>query len=147
MRTKPRKNEPFLGIREVTLGDSSITHMEQCFSPLKARTGSVTPRIYQKYEIPNWDLPKLHAYLDMIKAFGFNSVQLYDQWESYLVAGWGNQEAIWDSLIEDGWRGEPRDWPAKVDAVGDYARAIGLRATIFIWGNTGFDARTGRAFW
>ncbi|HUU43901.1 MAG TPA: hypothetical protein VMX57_08975 [Planctomycetota bacterium] len=147
MRTKPRKNEPFLGIREVTLGDSSITHMEQCFSPLKARTGSVTPRIYQKYEIPNWDLPKLHAYLDMIKAFGFNSVQLYDQWESYLDAGWGNQEAIWDSLIEDGWRGEPRDWPAKVDAVGDYARAIGLRATIFIWGNTGFDARTGRAFW
>jgi len=139
--------DPFIGIREVTLGDSSITHMEQCFSPLKERTGSVTPRIFEKYEIPNWDLPRLRTYLDMIKAFGFNSVQVYDQWESYLDAGWGAKDAVWDSLIADGWEGEARDWPEKVDAIGEYARSIGLRATIFVWGNTGFDDRTGRAFW
>ncbi|HUW56846.1 MAG TPA: hypothetical protein VMZ92_09435 [Planctomycetota bacterium] len=147
MAAKAKPAGAFIGIREVTLGDSSITHMEQCFSPLKHRTGSVTDRIYEKYAIPNWDLARLRTYLDMIKAFGFNSVQMYDQWESYLDAGWGDKDAIWDSLIEDGWEGEPRDWPGKVDALADYARSIGLRTTLFVWGNTGFDYRTNRAFW
>lgn len=114
----------FLKIREVTLGDSSLEHMEKKLSPLGDRTRSITDRIHQKYAIQNWDIARLRTYVDMLQAFGFNSIELYDLWQAYLNAGWGT---------------DPKDWPEKMDAMADYARSRRMRTTLFLWGNAGFE--------
>jgi hypothetical protein len=79
----------------------------------------------------------------MIKAFGFNSLQLYDVWQRYFDAGWRIPPEEWSSWPEE-WpkKADPRDWPEKMDVVADYARSVGLRTSLFIWGNTPFDHRT-----
>ncbi|MFB3893522.1 MAG: hypothetical protein ACE15C_16035 [Phycisphaerae bacterium] len=141
-------NTPFIRIREVMMGDSSTVPMEQDLSPMGDRTRSVTPEIFARYSIENWGLPRLKRYCDMLKAFGYNSIQLCDTWENYLDAGWGfHPDGRWPKAYEDGHIAEARDWPAKVDALADYARSIGLRTTIFVWGNTPFDYRTGKIYW
>ncbi len=148
MPAKAKTKAPFIRVREVMMGDSSIVPMENTLSPLGDETRSVTPEIFARYAIENWDLPKLKRYLDMLKAFGYNSIQFYDSWESYLDAGWGKDpNGLWPKGGEDGWTAEARDWPAKVDALGDYARSVGMRATIFLWGNTPFDYCTGKLYW
>jgi len=124
MLTSQDDIRPALRIREVTLGDPFIAATQNKISPLGDRTNSITDRIYQKYAIENWSESKLRTYIDMLHAFGFNSVQLYDQWQSYVCAGWGN---------------DPRDWPEKVDALADYAHTKSMGTTLFIWGNAAFD--------
>lgn len=138
---------PFIRIREVMMGDSSTVPMEQMICPLGDETQSVTPEIFARYSPENWDLARLKRYCDMLKAFGYNSIQFTDCWESYLDAGWGQDGGRWPKAGEDGWKAEPRDWPAKIDALGDYARSIGMRSSLFFWGNTPFDYRTGRIYW
>ncbi|GEM_PF-3182434 len=139
--------QPLIRTREVMMGDSSTVPMEQMISPLGDETQSVTPEIFARYSPENWDLPKLKRYCDMLKAFGYNSIQFTDCWESYLDAGWGQDGGRWPKAGQDGWTAQCRDWPAKVDALGDYARSIGMRASIFFWGNAPFDYRTGRLYW
>ena len=147
MSSDAKGQQAFLKIREVTLGDASIVAMEDFLCPLEGRQHSVTETIFRKYEPPNWDLARLRTYVDMLRAFGFNSIQLYDQWESYVDAGWGIDSTGWPKVSDDGWKVEPRDWAQKVDAVADYAHTKGLRTTLFVWGNTGFDFRTNEIFW
>ena len=86
----------------------------------------ITETMYKKYACPNWDIAKWRKYIDMLVAFGFNSIQLSDTSLSYRLAGWGDY---------------PREWPQKVAAIADYARSRGLRTTFFIWGTVGFDYR------
>ena len=69
--------KPFIKIREVTWGDPSPVQ-ELCIS-------YITDTIYKKYSVGNWDISRLRTYVDMIKAFGFNSLQLYDLWQRYLI--------------------------------------------------------------
>lgn len=139
--------QPFIRVREVMMGDSATVPMEQALSPLGDETRSVTPEIFSRYSIENWDVSRLKRYCDMLKAFGYNSIQFYDSWENYLAAGWGQDEGLWPKAGQNEWTAQARDWPAKVDALGDYARSIGLRTTIFLWGNAAFDYRTGRLYW
>ena len=139
---------PFIRVREVMMGDSSTVPMEQGLSPLSDETRSVTPEIFRRYSPENWDLPKLKRYIDMLKAFGYNAVQFTDSWESYLDAGWGaDPNGQWPKAWVNGAKVDPRDWPAKCDAMADYARSIGMRASFFFWGNAGFDYRTNELYW
>ncbi len=148
MPPNAKKPGPFIRVREVMMGDSSIVPMEQGLSPLGDETRSVTPEIFERYAFENWPLPKLKRYVDMLRAFGYNSIQLYDSWESYLDAGWGQDpNGKWPKGWEDGAKADERDWPQKCDSIGDYARSSGLRATIFLWGNAAFDYRTKRIYW
>ena len=117
----------FIGIREVTLGDPSPSDEDW--------RAHLTEDIYRKYSIGNWDLPRLRTYVDMLKAFGFNSIQLYDLWQRYANAGW----AVWPKGEPWPTRADPRDWPGKMDAMADYARSQGMRTTLFIWGSAPFD--------
>jgi len=128
-------DRPFIKIREVTWGDPHPVH--------GAWIPYFTDTIYDKYSVGNWDIARLRTYVDMIKAFGFNSLQLYDIWQRYFDAGWRMPPEEWS-----GWpkvwpqKADPRDWPEKMDAVADYAHSIGLRTSLFIWGSTPFDHRT-----
>ncbi len=129
---KQETGKPFIKIREVILGNPSPTWWEQ-WRP------TITNTIYKKYSCENWDMARLRTYVDMLKAFGFNSIQLCDLIQCYVTAGWGVDPI---SGPWPGYRGaDPKDWPKKVDAVADYARSIGLRTSLFIWGNAAFDYR------
>jgi len=126
--------KPFIKIREVTWGDPSPIQ-ESCIP-------YITDTIYKKYSVGNWDIARLRTYVDMLKAFGFNSLQLYDVWQRYFNAGWCIPPEDWsDWPQEPAKKADPRDWPEKMDAVADYARSIGLRTTLFVWGNAAFDYR------
>jgi hypothetical protein len=133
-RQKP-VDKPFIKIREVTWGDPHPVHAS--WIPY------FTDTIYEKYAVGNWDIARLRTYVDMLKAFGFNSLQLYDIWQRYFDAGWRIHPEEWSGWPKE-WpkRADPRDWPEKMDAVADYARSIGLRTSLFIWGSTPFDHRT-----
>ncbi len=135
--TEPQKQtgEPFIKIREVIWGDPSPVQ-ESCIP-------YITDTIYQKYSVGNWDIARLRTYVDMLKAFGFNSLQLYDLWQRYFNAGWRIPPEDWSNCPQEyPKKADPRDWPEKMDAVADYARSIGLRTTLFVWGNAAFDYRT-----
>jgi len=133
---EPQKQagEPFIKIREVIWGDPSSS--KDLWVPY------ITDTIYKKYSVGNWDIARLRTYVDMIKAFGFNSLQLYDVWQRYFNAGWRIPPEDWSNFPQE-WpkKVDPRDWPEKMDAVADYARSIGLRTTLFVWGNAAFDYR------
>ncbi len=133
---EPQKQtgETFIKIREVTLGD-----------PHPCSEGWIpyfTDTIYKKYALANWDIDKLRTYMDMLKAFGFNSVQHYDCWMRYFDADWRIPPEEWNWPQEWPKKADPRDWPEKMDAVADYAHSIGLRTSLFVWGNAAFDHRT-----
>jgi hypothetical protein len=133
---EPQKQtgEPFIKIREVTWGDPSPSR--GLWIPY------FTDTIYKKYAVGNWDIARLRTYVDMLKAFGFNSLQLYDLSQRYLNSGWRVGSDDWSGWPEEGpKRADPRDWPEKMDAVADYAHSIGLRTSLFIWGNAAFDYR------
>ena len=133
-RQKP-VDKPFIKIREVIWGDPSP--VQESWIPY------ITDTIYKKYSVGNWDITRLRTYVDMIKAFGFNSLQLYDLRQRYFNAGWRIPPEEWSGWPnEPAKKADPRDWPEKMDAVADYARSIGLRTTLFIWGNAAFDYRT-----
>jgi len=133
---EPQKQtgEPFIKIREVIWGDPHPTR--------DLWVSYFTDTIYQKYAVGNWDIDRLRTYVDMIKVFGFNSLQLHDVWQRYFDAGWRIPPEEWNFPKEWPKKIDPRDWPEKMDAVADYARSIGLRTSLFIWGNTAFDHRT-----
>jgi len=129
-----QEGEPFIKIREVTWGDPSPIQ-ESCIL-------YITDTIYKKYSVGNWDIARLRTYVDMLKAFGFSSLQLYDVWQRYFNAGWNIPPEDWSDWPEERpKKADPRDWPEKMDAVADYARSIGLRTTLFVWGNAAFDYR------
>jgi len=126
--------EPFIKIREVIWGDPSPSR--ELWIPY------MTDTIYKKYSVGNWDIARLRTYVDMLKAFGFNSLQLYDLWQRYFNAGWRIPPEDWSNCPQEyPKKADPRDWPEKMDAVADYARSIGLRTTLFVWGNAAFDYR------
>ncbi|MEA3224325.1 MAG: FG-GAP-like repeat-containing protein, partial [Planctomycetota bacterium] len=126
---------PFIKIREVTWGDPHPT--KDLWRPY------FTDTIHKKYAVGNWDIARLRTYVDMLKAFGFNSIQLYDAWQRYFDADWRVGSEDWSSCPKE-WpkKADPRDWPEKMDAIADYACSIGLRTSLFIWGNTAFDHRS-----
>jgi hypothetical protein len=125
--SQKQASEPFIKIREVTLGDPHPVN--EGWAPY------FTDAIYKKYALANWDIDKLRTYMDMLKAFGFNSVQHYDCWMRYFDAGWRIHPEEWSGWPEERpKKAEPRDWPEKMDAVADYAHSIGLRTSLFIWG-------------
>ncbi len=133
---EPQKQagEPFIKIREVTLGDPHPVY--ELWVPY------FTDTIYKKYVVGNWDIARLRTYVDMLKAFGFNSIQLYDLWQRYFDAGWNIPPEEWSGWPEERpKKADPRDWPEKMDAVADYARSVGLRTSLFVWGNSAFDYR------
>ena len=133
---EPQKQagEPFIKIREVTWGDPHST--KDLWVPY------ITDTIYEKYSVGNWDIDRLRTYVDMLKAFGFNSIQLYDLWQRYFDAGWNIPPEEWSGWPEEQpKKADPRDWPKRMDAVADYAHSIGLRTTLFVWGNAAFDYR------
>lgn len=127
-REQAAEKLPLIKFREVTLGDPSPSRGDW--------KATITDTIYAKYSIGNWDLSRLRTYVDMLKAFDFNSIQLYDNWQRYSNAGWmWPRSEIWPR------KADPRDWPEKMDALADYARSQGFRTTLHVWGNTAFDYR------
>jgi len=123
-------DKSFIKIREVIWGDPHPT--QRSWIPY------ITDTIYKKYSVGNWDIARLRTYVDMLKAFGFNSLQLSDLWSRYSNAGWRLPPENWGSWPK---KVDPKDWPKKVDAVADYARSVGIRTTLFVWGNAAFDYR------
>lgn len=123
----------FIKIREVTLSCPSPSRRFREWRP------SITEAIYTKYSMQNWDMPKLRMYIDMLKAFGFNSIELYDNFGAYVNAGWGIDYAPETLLAYR--KADPRDWGEKMDALADYARSQGMRTTLFLWANTTLDRR------
>lgn len=47
---------------------------------------------------------------DMLKAFGFNSLQLYDIWQRYFDVGW--------HIPPEEWCSWPEEWSKKADTAG-----------------------------
>jgi hypothetical protein len=70
------------------------------------------------------DMRRLKHYVDLMREFGFNSLQLSELWENYEVAGWQIR---------------PRAFRAKLGAIADYARSRGMRTTLFVWGTGPID--------
>lgn len=61
MSGSAKERRPFLGIREVTLGDASIAAMEKVIHPHGVPPYHVTDRIFQKYKLPNWNVSRLRT--------------------------------------------------------------------------------------
>lgn len=114
-------NRPFIKYRECTLSDPwGLYH--------------IRPRLKdehrQRYCIERWPLAQLEAYVDMLNAFGYNSIQIHDLWENYKM----------------GKLADPQTWRKKVLHVFKYARQLGMRTTLFVWGNSPYDYRDGRHY-
>ena len=108
---------PFFKTREVTL---SCPHDEYI-------RGSKA--IQRAFTFELMDMPQLKRYVDLMREFGFNSVQLSETWENYETAGW---------------QISPRAFRAKLRAVADYARSRGMKTTLFVWGTGPVDIYANR---
>ena len=109
--------------------DPRIAGVYGSLTPAAYEPNFVSPRMYEKYASKNWDADRMGRYIDMLLAFGFNAFQASDTFLGYVFAGWGPN---------------PRGWPARLRALGDYARAQGMHTTLFIWGTAAYDFRTGK---
>ena len=84
-----------------------------------------TDEITRKYCIEQMSDSELETYVDMLQSFGFNSIQIGDLRQYYIV----------------GKLSDPSLWRHKVLHIAEYARSKGMRMTLFVWGNSAYDYR------
>lgn len=110
-------NNPFIAIREVTIasGVGQFTFM--------------TPvGVQKKYYVDNWDEERVHRYIDLMDAYGFNSIQrpifmfMRPELNAEILGGDTYEQRL-DKVIS---------W------FSDEARANGQRLSLFLWGNSIF---------
>lgn len=108
---------PFFRTREVTFS---------CQQDSWTRRSKTIQRLYA-YEL--MEMPRLKHYVDLMRDFGFNSIQFSELWENYESSGW---------------QISPRAFRVKLGAVADYARANGMKTSLFVWGAGPVDALANR---
>ena len=109
--------KPFFKTREVTLS---------CPHDKYIRSSKAIQRTFT-YEL--MEMPRLRRYIDLLREFGFNSVQLSDLWENYESSGW---------------QISPRAFRAKLRAIADYAHSRDMKTTLFVWGTGPVDIQANR---
>lgn len=136
-------SNPFIKTREIIMGDACpwdpFMYSEQLDPDERAETYDVIftseasrlncpdttkkryaiRRIVEKYCIENWEQKKLLDYINQMDAFGFNSIQFYDEAESYMHSG---------CLVNR------RQWREKIIAMMQHTKKIGNRVSFMLWG-------------
>ncbi|MCX7705151.1 MAG: hypothetical protein N2115_02690 [bacterium] len=134
---------PFIKTREVVMGDAcpwdpffyenqinvderaetydTIFNSEACYlnCPDRFRKKYAMKKIVEKYCIENWEKVTLLDYINQMDSFGFNSIQFYDEAESYMHSG---------CLVNR------RQLREKIISMMDQTRKIGNRISFTIWG-------------
>ncbi|MGB9642047.1 MAG: alpha-glucuronidase family glycosyl hydrolase [Candidatus Ratteibacteria bacterium] len=135
--------EPFIKSRELIIGDACpwdpfvyadqvspeeyaetydiIFNSASCQlnCPDNSRKKYALRKIVEKYCVENWHREKLLDYINQIDSFGFNSIQLGDEAESYMHSG---------CLVTR------RQWREKIVSMMQQAKKIGQRITFMNWG-------------
>lgn len=76
-------------------------------------------RIVERHCVENWPIERLPAYVGQMDAFGFNSLQGYDEWETY---------------THSGCLATRRQWRDKLLCMMQQNRKLGNRTTLQSWG-------------
>ena len=84
----------------------------------------VLGELQQKFSWLNWDQERLHRYIEMLEAMGYNAVMLSDSDQMRWYAGESTD-------AEEGVN--------KVRSMLEYARSRGMGTTFFIWGQRGLE--------
>ena len=112
MNENHMEQDPFISVREVTL----------C-CPNAGYWNDMSPELKRKYFMPYWSEARLRRHMEMMKVFGFNSIQVS-------AAG---QIAMNSGVRQDVWR-------EKLVLICRLARELGLGVTQFVWGACFYDA-------
>ena len=99
-------NSPFIRVREVISSTPWSTYMAE-----------MAPEVRKQWYMPYWSEDRLRRHLEMLRAFGFNSIQVN---ANPLMAIWGNAE--------------PQAWRQRVVGYVRAARALGMQVSQFVWG-------------
>ncbi len=111
MNENREKQDAFIRTREV-----------MCCCPNAPFWNDLAPAMKQKYFMPYWSEARLRRHLEMIKAFGFNSIQV---------------TACGQVALNSGVRQEI--WQEKLILTCRMARELGLGVSQFVWGSYFYD--------
>jgi hypothetical protein len=115
MNKRVAKQEAFIRVREVTTVCAAAPHWN-----------SMTPELKQKYFMPYWSEARMRRHLMMLKAFGFNSIQITE----------AGQVARESGVSQEAWR-------AKLIQYCRLARELDMGVAKFVWGSSFYDATKG----
>ena len=110
-----KQPEPFIRTRELFVCHPNSPYWNQ-----------MTPVLKQKHFIPHWTDERVRRHLEMLQAFGFNSLQFTANPASAVYAGV-----------------DPQLWRTRLVAMLRTARELGMSVAQFVWGNAVCDQQGG----
>src|SRR3989339_1983118 len=113
---------PFIKTREPILCDQWVRQGH--------KVGKHPPEIAKKYCISNWGEQRLRNYVDLIDSFGYNGIQVFDDWAMNTVLEGTTQEQWRDNLV----------------AMCNQAHKNGQTVTLFVFGSSVEDPETGKCW-
>ena len=116
---------PFIKSREVMFCDPWI----------RAGLGvaNMEKKLIKKYSPRCWDEDKLRRNADLLDSFGYDAIELADDWpllEHFEKVGISR-----------------KDWAKKIEAVADQLHKNGQTFTLFVYGSSVKDFKTGKEYW
>ncbi|MDD5676546.1 MAG: hypothetical protein PHW60_00965 [Kiritimatiellae bacterium] len=105
------KQDAFIRLREVVCGCPNAWYWR-----------NMAPELKPKYFMPYWSEARLRRHLEMLKAFGFNSLQI--SFAPQVALNSGVDQSVWNERVRYMCR---------------TARGLGLRVSQFVWGSMVYD--------
>jgi hypothetical protein len=112
---------PWMKTREIFVADLDWR------SPTESEKKTL-PEMQKKFDWPNWEIPRLERYVDLMDEMGYNSLMLTDPHALFAFSG--------------GFASSIEEITHKVEAMYLRARRNGMRTAFFMWGQEGTGSIT-----